>query len=89
MKCIFALMSLSMVMVCGCAPANIASVMRDSDVNNQYMETRCVATDMRDKAEMDRAFAQYDGWRMVYLSEYTTGNRFGTVGAVCFERPKR
>jgi isoaspartyl peptidase/L-asparaginase-like protein (Ntn-hydrolase superfamily) len=89
MKGIFALMVASMVMASGCAPANIASVMRGSDSSNQYMETRCVATDMRDKADMDRAFAQYDGWRMVYLSEYTTGNRFGTVGAVCFERPKR
>ncbi len=89
MKFIFTLMSLSMIMVSGCAPANIASVMRGSDGNNQYMETRCVTTDMRDKADMDRAFAQYDGWRMVYLSEYTTGNRFGTVGAACFERPKK
>jgi hypothetical protein len=80
---------LIMGLLSGCAPANISSVMRESDGNNQYMQTRCAVADMRDKAEMDRVFTQYDGWRMIYLSEYTTGNRFGTVGAVCFERPQK
>ena len=89
MKFFFVLMLAGVAMMSGCAPANIASAMRGSDSENQYMETRCVAADMRDKAEMDRAFAQYDGWRMVYLSEYTTGNRFGTAGVVCFERPRK
>ncbi len=89
MKCIFALILMSTAMLSGCAPANISAVMRGSDRDNPYMETRCVAVDMRDKADMERAFTQYDGWRMVYLSEYTTGNRFGTVGAVCFERPRK
>ena len=89
MKCIFALILMSIAMMSGCAPANISAVTRGSDGINQYMETRCAVVDMRDKADMDRAFVQYDGWRMVYLSEYTTGNRFGTVGAVCFERPRK
>ncbi|MBU1565187.1 MAG: hypothetical protein KJ630_06120 [Proteobacteria bacterium] len=89
MKFIFALMLMLTFMISGCAPANISAVMRASDSNSPYMETRCVTADMREKGEMDRAFAQYDGWRLVYLSEYTTGNRFGTVGAACFERPKK
>jgi hypothetical protein len=44
---------------------------------------------MRDASEMKQVLSKYDGWRMVYLSEYTTGNRFGTVGVMCFERPKK
>lgn len=76
-------------MVTGCAPANISAVMRGADPANPNMETRCEPTDMRDAAEMNRVLAKYDGWRLVYVSEYTTGNRFGTSGVVCLERPKK
>lgn len=71
-----------------CAPANISAVIRPSDRENASMETRCEKLDMRDSEEMKSVFAKYDGWRMIYASEYTTGNRIGTQGAVCFERPK-
>ncbi|MBT1073151.1 hypothetical protein [Pelotalea chapellei] len=73
----------------GCQPANISAVMRGSDRDTPYMETRCEPSDMRDATEMQQVFSKYDGWRMVYLSEFTTGNRFGTVGVICFERPKK
>jgi len=43
---------------------------------------------MRNQSEMDRVFSKYDGWKLVYISEYTTANRFGTDAAVCFERAK-
>ncbi len=75
--------------VTGCQPAVISSAIRASDHENPSMETRCEPCDMRDVAEMKQVFSRYDGWRMIYLSEYTTGNRFGTVGAICFERPKK
>jgi hypothetical protein len=43
---------------------------------------------MRDVAEMEAVFKKYDGWKLVYISEYTTSNKVGTDGAVCFERMK-
>lgn len=41
---------------------------------------------MRDNEEMTNVFSKYDGWKLVYLSEYTTGNKVGTDGAACFEK---
>jgi hypothetical protein len=43
---------------------------------------------MRSNTEMAQVFAKYDGWKLVYISEYTTGHKFGTDAAVCFERSK-
>jgi len=43
---------------------------------------------MRNKPEMATIFPKYDGWKLIYISEYTTGNKLGTDAAVCFERPK-
>lgn len=68
-----------------CSPANIQSQLRTSDANSN-MKTRCVELDMRDNEEMQKAFQKYDGWRMVYISEYTTANKIGTSGSVCFEK---
>ena len=71
--------------ITGCAPANIASQMRTHSDNNN-MTTRCIEVDMRNQKEMDKLFAKYDGWRVLYISEYTTDNLFGTSGSVCFEK---
>lgn len=30
---------------------------------------------------------QYDGWKMVYASEYTTANKSNTAAVMCFEKP--
>ena len=73
--------------ITGCAPANIASQMR-AHSENTNMTTRCVEVDMRSQSEMDEVFKQYDGWRVLYISEYTTGNKIGTSGSVCFEKAK-
>jgi hypothetical protein len=76
------------VIIAGCQPANIAAVKWDSGVSGANVQTRCERVDMRDKAEMDNLFAKYDGWKLVYISEYTTGHKIGTDAAVCFERGK-
>jgi hypothetical protein len=86
-KVLFGILLLSTIT--GCQPAIISSALRASDRENASMETRCEPTDMRSESEMKQVFSKYDGWRMVYISEYTTGNRFGTVGVICFERPKK
>lgn len=78
-----ALMSLDLA---GCQPANVLSAKWDSGANGPNIQTRCERVDMRDKNEMDSIFTKYDGWKMVYVSEYTTGNKFGTDAAVCFEK---
>ena len=69
-----------------CSPANIQSQLRASDGNSNMM-TRCEEVDMRSNSEMLGIFKKYDGWRMIYISEYTTENKFGTSGSVCFEKP--
>ena len=72
-----------------CQPAVISSSMRGSDHEMASMETRCEPCDMRVASEMKDVLSRYDGWRMVYVSEYTTGHKFGTDGVICFERPKK
>lgn len=74
--------------ITGCQPAIIASAIRESDRENASMETRCESLDMRDSSDLKQVLSKYDGWRMIYVSEYTTANKFGTAGLICFERKK-
>jgi hypothetical protein len=71
-----------------CAPANITAVNWKSGIPGGNAQTRCEQVDLRSKAEMDNVFSKYDSWKLVYISEYTTGNRLGTDAAVCFQRAK-
>ena len=86
-RILFALLVLGTVT--GCQPANISAVMRGSDRDNASMVTRCEPTDMRNEPEMKQVLSKYDGWRMIYLSEFTTSNMVGTAGVICFERAKQ
>ena len=79
---------LIVVIIAGCQPANVISAKWDSGLSGTNAQTRCEQVDMRSKAEMDSIFAKYDGWKLVYISEYTTGHKIGTDAAVCFERAK-
>ncbi len=74
------------LVMAGCQPANVASVKWDSGVPGEKAQTRCERVDMRDKSEMDAVFRKYDGWKLIYISEYTTGNKLGTDAAIYFER---
>jgi len=71
----------------GCQPANIQAQMRISD-GNTNMITRCEEVDMRSNSEMEEVFTRYDGWKVFYISEYTTSNKIGTSGTICFEKSK-
>ena len=82
------LVAVSAVVFSGCSAANVHSEMRLPS-QNFNMETKCVEVDMRDDNQMNEIFKKFDGWRVFYISEYTTGNRVGTDGSVCFERPKQ
>lgn len=70
----------------GCAPANITAVKWDNAVKGPDVQTRCEEIDMRDATAMNQFFPKYDGWNIIYVSEYTTTNRFGTDAVVCFQR---
>jgi hypothetical protein len=82
------LLFLLLLCTLGCQPANVIAVKWDTGLNADKAKTRCERVDMRDKADMDAIFQKYDGWKLIYVSEYTTGNRLGTDAAVCFERSK-
>ena len=75
------------IVISGCSAANVRSEMRMSSENSN-METRCVRLDMRSQSDMDTLLKKYDGWRVFYISEYTTANKLGTDSSVCFERKK-
>ena len=88
MRKIMALALLSTATLCACAPANITAAKWDSGEKGVNVQTRCERVDMRDSSEMDKTFQKYDGWKLIYVSEYTTSNKVGTDAAVCFERTK-
>ena len=89
MKKIFGILFVfASVIIAGCQPANVTAVKWDTPVSAANAQTRCEQVDMRDSAAMERLFSKYDGWKLIYISEYTTGNKIGTDSAVCFERAK-
>lgn len=75
----------TLVLFTGCDPANVQSQMRTT-VQNTNMMTRCEEVDLRSNSSMSKLFSRYDGWRVFYISEFTTSNRFGTSATVCFEK---
>jgi len=82
------LAAVAVLALSGCAPANIMASKWDTGINGSGIQTRCEEVDMRSNTEMNKLFSKYDGWKLVYLSEYTTGNKVGTSGAACFEHAK-
>ncbi len=89
MKSSFALLlALLSGFVSACAPANIVASKWESSLGNSPGQIRCAEVDMRSNSDMEKVFSKYDGWKLLYISEYTTGNRIGTDAAVCFERAK-
>ncbi len=91
MKAALSALAVGLVLA-GCQAAVITSAKWDSGLSvasGSGIETRCQEIDMRDNAEMEKLFPKYDGWKMVYVSEYTTDHKVGTSASVCFERAKK
>lgn len=88
MKKVQFILAIGCLLIAGCAPANITSAKWDSGLNNANVQTRCERADLRNQSEMSALFKKYDGWKVIYISEYTTANKFGTDAVVCFERSK-
>lgn len=70
-----------------CAPANVSSNLRDSSSPESSMTTRCVDFTTGNDERVNALLRQYDGWKLAYTSEYTTGNKLTTSMIMCFEKP--
>lgn len=71
----------------GCTAANISSQLRESATPSSNMMTRCVNYATGKDERTNAILKQYDGWKLVYTSEYTTPNKTTTAATMCFERP--
>jgi hypothetical protein len=70
----------------GCEAAPITSNLRAPSGPEMSMTTRCVDFSTGGSS-VNALLKQYDGWKLVYTSEYTTGNKSTTAMVMCFERP--
>ncbi|WP_067521448.1 hypothetical protein [Endozoicomonas ascidiicola] len=78
---------LSMItLLTGCAGANISSQIRSGSPDAAMM-TRCTTFSTGSTDNINEEIAQYDGWNMVYMSEYTTENKTSSEAVMCFEKP--
>lgn len=73
--------------LCGCAGANISSQVRESGEPESSKMLRCVNLQTGDSHSTNTALKMYDGWKMVYISEYTTPNKLNSAVVMCFEKP--
>ena len=49
---------------------------------------RCLEMSTGSESVMNKDLEQYDGWKMVYVSEYTTENKSSSAAVMCFEKPR-
>lgn len=81
-------LSLSLIaLLTGCAGANISSQVRESGTEGASQMMRCVDLSTGNESEMNSELKKYDGWKMVYVSEYTTPNKTNSAAVMCFEKP--
>ena len=85
MKLSIVFVVLNTLLITGCAPANISSNLRNPSSDNLSMETRCI--NLKTGNNNDSLLSKYDGWKVVYASEYTTANQSTTTMVMCFEKP--
>lgn len=76
------------VTVTACGTPAFTSSMRTSFAPDTNLEAACFATG-RDGGDLDaRVKEMYrQGFRLIYVSEYTSSGRFGFPSTLCFERP--
>ncbi|MBV7299934.1 hypothetical protein [Enterovibrio paralichthyis] len=79
---IISALSLSLV---ACSGANVTSQIRDFDKQSSSKMIRC-ETFGTGSSSTNEKLEKYDGWSMVYASEYTTENKSTTEMTMCFEK---
>jgi hypothetical protein len=73
--------------VSACAPANVSTNLRQPSGNESSMATRCVYFTTGDEEDSNKTLKKFDGWKVTYTSEYTTGHKATTAMVMCFEKP--
>ena len=79
------LVTIIAVMLTACSGANVTNQMRDFDATNSSKMLRCVTVETG-SSDTNEELSAYDGWSMVYASEYTTDNKSTTELTMCFEK---
>ncbi len=79
------LVTIIAVMLTACSGANVTNHIRDFDATNSEKMLRCVTVETG-SSDTNEELATYDGWTMVYASEYTTDNKSTTELTMCFEK---
>ncbi|MBK8102644.1 MAG: hypothetical protein IPK30_05025 [Cellvibrionales bacterium] len=85
MKRVLVLCAVSLL--AGCQGANVTSQIRESGETGSSKMIRCTALNTGSEQSVNDDLKQYDGWKMVYASEYTTANKSNTAAVMCFEKP--
>ncbi|WP_064602984.1 lipoprotein [Photobacterium sp. J15] len=75
------------VLLSGCSGADITSHLREPGTNTNMM-TRCTQFESVTDGNMNNNLEDFDGWKMIYVSEYTTSNKMNTSMIMCFEKEK-
>lgn len=75
------------VVLSGCAGANISSKVRESGEPGSSKMIRCLDLYTGNADTANTALKGYDGWKLVYVSEYTTENKVNSSVFMCFEKP--
>jgi len=75
------------ILLAGCSGANISSHVRESGEAGSSKMLRCINLTTGNEQDVNAQLKKYDGWKMVYTSEYTTENKSTTEAVVCFEKP--
>ena len=73
------------ILLTACSGANVTSQIRDFDATTPEKMMRCVTVETGD-SDTNEELQAYDGWTMVYASEYTTDNKSTTELTMCFEK---
>jgi len=69
------------------APDGKPELSRTYDSKREYQNVDSLnAGRQRSTLKSDLVLQEFDGWKMVYVSEYTTGNQLNTKGIMCFEK---
>lgn len=76
------------VLITGCTGANISSQVRESGEAGSNKTIRCIDLTTGNEAKNNSKLQQYDGWKMVYVSEFTTPNKSTSAMVMCFEKSR-
>lgn len=83
-----ALLTAAAFLASACGTPAFTSSMRTSFSPDTALEAACIEQD-RDGGALDAKVKEMyrQGYRLIYVSEYTSSGRFGFPSTVCFERP--